>query len=81
MYITCIMSLACSTIIHTTNPEEHQALVIQHKRSALMPNRHRNSFTAKELTWECLNTGMEIFSFLKMVGTVRHCRADEAHEF
>lgn len=69
MYITCMVSLACRTI-HTTNPEESQALVLQHKRTSLMPNRHRNDFTAEELTWECLNTGMEIFSFQKMVGTI-----------
>ena len=80
MYITCMMSLACSTI-HTRNPEEHQALVLQHKRTSLMPNRHRNGFTAEELTWEWLNPGMEIFSFQKMVGTVQHSTADWAHEF
>lgn len=80
MYITCMMFFACSTI-HTTNPEERQALVLQHKRTSLMSNRHRNGFTAEDLTWECLNTGMEIFSFQKMVGTIQHSRADWAHEF
>lgn len=80
MYFACMMSLACSTI-HTTNPEERQARVLQHKRTSLMPNRHRNGFTAEALTWERLNTGTETFSLQKMVGTIRRSRADWAHEF
>lgn len=79
MYITWRVSLACSTV-RITNPKERQALVLQRKRTPLMPNRHRNGFTGEELTWECSNTGMEIFSFQKMVGNIRHSRADWSHK-
>lgn len=51
MCITGMVSLACPTI-PTTNPEQRQEL--QRQRTALMPNRPRNSFQLRG--W---NTGVE----------------------